>query len=77
MLPEGLPDNLPEWGWHTFKLTVRDSSVQVHIVPLGDYRPHTYDDTCWCCPTEDKVTPDIWAHHALDGREWYEKRPHQ
>ena len=70
------PDNLPPWGWHTLKVTIEHShSVQVHIVPLGDYRPHEYEDTCWCRPVEDKITPDIWAHNALDQRHWYEKNP--
>ena len=43
-----------------------------HIIPVGDLRPHQPFTSCWCCPTEDDDEPDVWLHHALDGRERYE-----
>ena len=44
----------------------------MHIIPLEDLRPHEPCAECWCVPTEDDEEPDIWLHHALDGRERYE-----
>lgn len=45
---------------------------EVHVVPVNDLREHEAEVSCWCRPTEDEGTPDLWVHHALDGREKYE-----
>ena len=44
----------------------------LHVIPLNDLREHEVKVGCWCHPTEDDTTPDLWIHHALDGRERYE-----
>lgn len=44
----------------------------LHIIPIGDLREHEPSIGCWCRPTEDDETDDLWIHHALDQRERYE-----
>lgn len=42
------------------------------VVPLEDLRVHECSATCWCRPTEDDETADLWIHHSMDGREAFE-----
>lgn len=46
-----------------------DIGDTMHIIPMGDFRDHEPETTCWCCPDEDDERPDLWLHHAMDGRE--------
>ena len=45
----------------------------LHVVPINDLREHVASKDCWCKPTEDDQVDDVWIHHAMDGREEYEK----
>lgn len=45
-----------------------------HVIPLNDLREHMSLPICWCNPVEDKETPNLWVHNALDGREDYETK---
>lgn len=50
--------------------------LDIHVMPLDDYRPHVPDTSCWCGPVLDEPvgmdegTP-VMVHHALDCRELY------
>lgn len=72
-IPTALKD-LPPWGWHTWKVE-NDHWVQVHCVPLGDYRQHEYNERCWCCPEEFGDEGSLFRHNALDNRTWYDDHP--
>lgn len=45
---------------------------QIHVIPLGDFREHEVNDSCWCRPTSDEDEPGLFVHHAMDGREQFE-----
>jgi hypothetical protein len=46
--------------------------IDVHVMPLGDWRDHDSSTGCWCHPTEEDE-PCVFVHHALDGRERHEE----
>lgn len=46
--------------------------VDVHVIPLDDFRPHDAARTCWCHPDEEIDNACVVTHHAMDGRERHE-----
>lgn len=46
--------------------------MSFHVIPMQDLREHEADAQCWCHPERDEEY-DIYLHHALDGREAYER----
>lgn len=56
---------------------VQETEDSVHVMPLGDVRPHEADAECWCKPTPH---PEVWTcivHHAEDkSLNDAEARPH-
>ena len=49
----------------------------LHIIPVGDLKPHDCSPQCWCRPTETET--GMMEHHAMDQRERYETgelKPH-
>lgn len=48
-------------------------SNDLHTIPVGDFREHVAERTCWCRPRQDEREPSLWIHNALDGRESYEE----
>lgn len=59
--------------WTSVSATNPRGISEVHVAPLADLRDHHASAICWCHPTEDDEEPDVWIHHALDGRETYEQ----
>ena len=50
-----------------------DLSAGKHVTPNEDLRVHELSQFCWCGPVADDCGVFIiWAHHALDGREYRE-----
>ncbi len=46
---------------------------RVHVYPVNDLRQHATDSGwCWCKPTYEEEGRLV-VHHAMDGREFYEK----
>lgn len=43
-----------------------------HVMPVDDLREHCPAVDCWCHPTQDDECPNVFVHHALDGREMFE-----
>lgn len=57
------------WMWESVWLVTGER----HVVPLEDYRPHSYTRHCWCRPDEDAVPGSaVWVHNSLDRRELIE-----
>ena len=48
-----------------------NSPHRYHVVPVNDLREHELTPECWCKPTPDEEY-DLFAHHAMDGREAFE-----
>jgi hypothetical protein len=47
----------------------------IHCIPVGnDEPPHVCHTLCWCHPTQDTVSPNLYAHHAKDCREKWERQ---
>lgn len=36
----------------------------LHVMPLGDSRPHTAGGQCWCCPRQDDHDGYVIIHDA-------------
>lgn len=49
-----------------------NTSRDIHVIPLDDYRKHESRKDCWCKPTQDSDEPLLFTHHSMDGREDYE-----
>ncbi len=46
----------------------------VHVIPIGDLKPHSAAGHCKCQPTAE-TQPNgsrLWTHNAWDGREFFE-----
>jgi len=41
----------------------------LHVIPMGDLRPHTTARDCWCKPRQDDEEPIVWVHNSMDQRE--------
>lgn len=54
-------------AWHA-----TNGGDTLHVVPIDDLREHPLTSSCWCHPTEDEVTANLWIHHSMDRREDYE-----
>ena len=53
----------PSAGWWT------TCTSPPNIIPALDVYPHTFGDTCLCCPVDDG---EIVLHNSFDKRELYE-----
>lgn len=60
-------------GWFSVAVT-RNRVDRVHVLPVDDLRVHDIDmaGQCWCKPSFDDED-NIFTHHALDGREAFER----
>lgn len=56
-------------GWAQFK----DDLDNFHVIPINDTKFHTASEACFCKPTEEFERADIFVHHALDQREYYDR----
>jgi hypothetical protein len=59
-------------GW---SLWMSPTKTDIHVMPVGDYRPHDFTRRCWCGAQADEE--NVVTHIALDGREKYEESPLQ
>lgn len=59
--------------WIILARRLQPIGCQHHIVPIGDWRDHDLEPTCWCRPVEDDEEPGLWGHNALDDRLAYER----
>jgi nicotinamide mononucleotide adenylyltransferase len=50
-----------------------DDENDLHVLPIDDLREHSASRRCWCRPTPDDEEPHVFVHHAMDGREQYER----
>lgn len=44
-----------------------------HVIPVDDLREHVERSDCWCEPTIDDEVHNMYVHHSLDRREFYEQ----
>ena len=56
------------WG-----LFQKPGTLEIHVIPLEDLRPHDCDMGCWCIPVEDEQEAAVNRHNAMDGREAFER----
>lgn len=52
-------------GWEN-----RRADGRIHILPVGDLRPHVETASCWCRPTDLEFA---MRHNSMDLREEYER----
>ena len=48
-------------------------ATRLHVVPVGDVRPHECSLLCWCKPTADAAEHRMIVHNSGDGREFDER----
>jgi hypothetical protein len=53
--------------------TTHDYDGDIHVVPVDDLKPHAISALCFCNPTPDEESDNVWIHHAMDQRELYEE----
>lgn len=46
---------------------------QRHVTPNGDLVAHLLTPACWCVPMAQADCPSLYAHHAADERERFER----
>jgi hypothetical protein len=47
----------------------------IHSIPVGGNEPiHLADKRCWCYPTQDLESFNLFIHNAKDCREFKERR---
>ena len=50
-----------------------NSELDIHVIPIGDFREHDTTSDCWCRPYRDDEDPLVVIHNPLDQRELYEQ----
>lgn len=56
-------------GWQVMETDWGD----VHVMPIGDLRPHIAEARCWCGPRQDEQDGFVIIHDAIDLRQEYER----
>ncbi len=60
-------------GWRNTYERINGVLVQVDVMPRKDMRRHKRGRSCWCEPTEERLTDGVmYGHHAADGRDLVE-----
>jgi hypothetical protein len=49
----------------------------IHVLPVGDLKPHDLSDRCWCSPERDENYDNVVIHNSADGREAFERGERQ
>ena len=70
-----IPTTTAVWGWelHPIMDAAGTDLKAQHVLPVHDLIVHSLSPECACDPDEDLDTPDMWFHHAADGREEFER----
>jgi|GEM_PF-2040449 len=58
-------------GWNGLTFRYDDGTMEYHVIPINDLRPHEEEKTCWCRPTVEEGC--IVTHNSMDRRELVER----